>query len=146
MQTDSPRSSAVPFVSLERRPQQDQIFRQLLDAAPDAVVVVDPHGRIVFANSKTEQLFGYERDALLGETAEIRPWLQSFTLGAPRYTPYHVKEQIRAVEDLGLTSWILWNASGRYDPGSFRPEPRGGAEVGQSPRRARQDSLAARSR
>jgi hypothetical protein len=88
---------------------------------------------------------GIRRSAPLGQTAEIRPWLQSFTLGAPRYTPYHVKEQIRAVEDLGLRSWILWNASGRYDAGSFRPEPRGGARVGRvTPRRVRSDSLGAR--
>lgn len=85
---------------------------------------------------------GIRRSAPLGQTAEIRPWLQAFTLGAPRYTPYHVKEQIRAVEDLGLTSWILWNASGRYDPGSFRPEPRVGAQVGRVTRRARGETAA----
>ena len=90
---------------------------------------------------------GIRRSAPLGQTAEIRPWLQAFTLGAPRYTPYHVKEQIRAVEDLGLTSWILWNASGRYDAGSFRPDVRGGAQVGRaSSRRARVDSAGLGSR
>jgi hypothetical protein len=28
-------------------------------------------------------------------TAEIRPYLQAFTLGRPRYTPFHVREQVR---------------------------------------------------
>ena len=83
---------------------------------------------------------GIKRSAPLGQTAEIRPWLQAFTLGAPRYTGFHVKEQIRAVEDLGLSSWILWNARGVYDPTSFRPEPRAGAQVGRVPRRARGDT------
>jgi hypothetical protein len=78
---------------------------------------------------------GIKRSAPLGQTAEIRPWLQAFTLGAPRYTGFHVKEQIRAVEDLGLTSWILWNARGVYDPGSFRPEAAAGAQMGRVPRR-----------
>ena len=64
---------------------------------------------------------GMARSRPLGRTAEIRPYLQAFTLGAPRYTPYHVREQIRAVEDLGVTSWVLWNAAGHYDPGIFRP-------------------------
>ncbi|HEV8123581.1 MAG TPA: putative glycoside hydrolase [Gemmatimonadales bacterium] len=64
---------------------------------------------------------GIQRAAPLGKTAEIRPWLQAFTLGAPRYTAFHVKEQIRAVEDLGLKSWVLWNARSYYDAAAFRP-------------------------
>ena len=64
---------------------------------------------------------GMTRAAPLGKTAEIRPWLQAFTLGAPRYTAFHVKEQIRAVEDLGLKSWVLWNARSAYDADAFRP-------------------------
>jgi hypothetical protein len=80
---------------------------------------------------------GIKRSAPLGKTAEIRPWLQAFTLGAPRYTGYHVKEQIRAVEDLGLTSWILWNPRGVYDPGSFRPEIPVTAQVSPRPPAAR---------
>jgi hypothetical protein len=76
---------------------------------------------------------GMKRSAPLGKTAEIRPWLQAFTLGAPRYTPYHVKEQIRAVEELGIQSWILWNPRGVYDPGSFRPELRAPMQVGEVP-------------
>ncbi len=75
---------------------------------------------------------GIKRSEPLGKTAEIRPWLQAFTLGAPHYTPYHVKEQIRAVEDLGIHSWVLWNPRGVYDPGSFRPEPKSG-ELARQP-------------
>lgn len=62
------------------------------------------------------------RSAPLGETAEIRPYLQAFTLGRPRYTPDMVREQIRAAEELGLDSWVLWNPRSAYDPGIFRPE------------------------
>lgn len=58
-----------------------------------------------------------------GPTAEIRPFLQAFTLGQPRYTPWHVQEQIRATEELGLASWILWNPRGVYDPAIFRRAP-----------------------
>jgi PAS domain S-box-containing protein len=46
-------------------------FRQLLDAAPDAIVVVDQEGRIVLVNVQTERLFGYGRDELLGQAVEI---------------------------------------------------------------------------
>jgi len=61
-----------------------------------------------------------KRSAPLGQTAEIRPYLQAFTLGQPRYTPAQVREQIRAAEELGIKSWVLWNPRSAYDPGIFR--------------------------
>lgn len=67
------------------------------------------------------------RSAALGATAEIRPYLQAFTLGPPRYTPAMVREQIRAAEELGLDSWVLWNPRSAYDAGIFRPEVAVGA-------------------
>ncbi|HVH10407.1 MAG TPA: putative glycoside hydrolase [Gemmatimonadales bacterium] len=56
--------------------------------------------------------------------AEIRPFLQAFTLGRrrPRYTPFEIREQIRATEDLGITSWVLWNPRSVYQRGSLRPK------------------------
>ena len=45
--------------------------KQLLDAAPDAMVVVDAAGDIVLVNRQTEFLFGYLRDQLLGERVEV---------------------------------------------------------------------------
>ena len=51
-------------------PKVDTIFRSLLEAAPDAIVVVDTHGRIVFVNARTEILFGYGREQLLGQSVE----------------------------------------------------------------------------
>ena len=43
----------------------------LVDAAPDAIVIADGEGRLVFVNSEAERLFGYARAELLGETVEI---------------------------------------------------------------------------
>jgi PAS domain S-box-containing protein len=45
-------------------------FRGVLDAAPDAIVLVDTSGRIALVNSEAERLFGYARDELLGEFVE----------------------------------------------------------------------------
>jgi two-component system cell cycle sensor histidine kinase/response regulator CckA len=46
-------------------------YRPLLDAAPDAIVVVDQSGKIVLVNSQAETLFGYGQGELLGQPAEI---------------------------------------------------------------------------
>ncbi len=35
--------------------------------------------------------------------------------------PSEVREQIRAAEELGIDSWVLWNPRSAYDPGIFRP-------------------------
>lgn len=46
-------------------------YRGLLEAAPDAMVIVDRRGRIVLVNAQTEQLFGYSREELLDKPVEI---------------------------------------------------------------------------
>ncbi len=49
---------------------------------------------------------------------KLRPWLQAFDLGAV-YTPEMVRKQIQATYDVGLTSWMLWNAASVYDKGAL---------------------------
>jgi PAS domain S-box-containing protein len=46
-------------------------FRELLEAAPDAMVVVDRQGRIVLVNAQMKTIFGYAREELLGQTMEM---------------------------------------------------------------------------
>jgi len=49
----------------------DRYLRALLDAAPDAMVITDHHGAIIFVNAQTETLFGYGREELVGKPVEI---------------------------------------------------------------------------
>jgi len=44
---------------------------ELLEHAPDAMMASDTQGRIVFANSKIEALFGYAPDELIGQRVEL---------------------------------------------------------------------------
>lgn len=50
----------------EMRRKNEQLFRGLLESAPDALVVVDTRGRVQVVNARTEELFGYSRQQLLG--------------------------------------------------------------------------------
>ncbi|MGW1956102.1 SpoIIE family protein phosphatase [Streptomyces sp. NPDC001920] len=62
-------SAAVRDVS-ERKAAEER-FRALLEAAPDAMVIVDDKGTIKLVNAQTEALFGYRRDELLGRPVEL---------------------------------------------------------------------------
>jgi len=46
-------------------------FRNLLESAPDGIVVVDESGTIVIVNSQAEKMFGYSRDEMIGKRVEM---------------------------------------------------------------------------
>lgn len=58
--------------------------------------------------------------ALFGTSTAIqksRPWLQDFSIYGVIYNAPEVKAQIKALSDLGIDSFLLWNASNRYTAG-----------------------------
>jgi PAS domain S-box-containing protein len=61
--------------------RSDRMFRALLEAAPDAMVIIESNGKIVLVNSQTEKLFGYARHEIVGQPVE--------TLMAQRYRSGH---------------------------------------------------------
>ncbi|MCX5127002.1 PAS domain S-box protein [Streptomyces sp. NBC_00347] len=62
-------SAAVRDVS--ERKEAEALFRALLEAAPDAMVIVDDRGTIQLVNAQTEALFGHSRADLLGRPVEV---------------------------------------------------------------------------
>src|SRR5262245_42508605 len=61
---------AMPQVALQTDAPETP-FQALLESAPDAMVIVDESGQIVLVNHQTEQLFGYDRAALIGQMVEV---------------------------------------------------------------------------
>lgn len=48
----------------------EERFRQIGEAIPDAMIMVNKMGKIVLANAQVEKVFGYTRDEILGHVVE----------------------------------------------------------------------------
>jgi PAS domain S-box-containing protein len=71
LETEEGMLVASAIRDVTARKYADDKFRGLLEAAPDAIVIVDRYGRIALVNAQTEKLFGFERQELLGQFVEI---------------------------------------------------------------------------
>jgi PAS domain S-box-containing protein len=46
-------------------------FKNILESAPDAMVIIDHHGKITIVNGQAERMFGYARQDMLGKEIEM---------------------------------------------------------------------------
>ena len=72
-------------------------FRHLLDSAPDAMVIIDEQGKIAIVNAQAEEMFGYEREEMLGRTIEMllpdRLHMQTQGASARVFSPVHASDR-----------------------------------------------------
>jgi len=86
--------SAIVDISL--RNQLEERFRRVVEAAPNAMVMIRQNGVIEMVNAQAELVFGYPRAELLGQPVEMlvperfrhhHPALRSAVFGDPRSRP-----------------------------------------------------------
>ncbi len=62
-------SSITRDISVQRALQKR--FETAVESSPAALLMIDQHGQITMLNSQCEQLFGYARDEMLGQTVDM---------------------------------------------------------------------------
>ena len=82
--------------------------------------MADPNGH-PYEIVREALVSGLRRSEAVEGAGVIRPWLQDFTLGSPRYEAPEVRAQIQATYDAGIDEWLLWNASSRYTEAALEP-------------------------
>ncbi|HEV2280554.1 MAG TPA: PAS domain S-box protein [Acidobacteriaceae bacterium] len=71
LETNVDMSERQKRLALEEQTRLERRFRQLLEAAPDAIVEVAEDGTIVLVNRIAEAMFGYERHELVGKSVDM---------------------------------------------------------------------------
>jgi PAS domain S-box-containing protein len=71
--------------------ESEQMLRGMFESAPDTVVVVDHHGRIVRVNAQVQSMFGYSQQELVGKPVEaLMP--ERFRVGHARHRDAYLAE------------------------------------------------------
>jgi PAS domain S-box-containing protein len=100
MQTNNPNPPSGPGAA-SRKDLEDYLQRHekllpaLLDSAAQAILSVDRSGRIVLANARTEEMFGYSRRELIGEPIESLLPESSREAHVKHRTDYIAKPRVR---------------------------------------------------
>jgi len=78
MENDQPVTLRGLMVDITAQKQAEEIihlneerFKNLLESAPDAIVITDQKGMIVQVNAQVEKLFDYQREELIGQSVEL---------------------------------------------------------------------------
>ncbi|HSR28937.1 MAG TPA: histidine kinase N-terminal 7TM domain-containing protein [Anaerolineae bacterium] len=83
------------FTDLTQRKQAERRFQELLESAPDAMVIVNEEGRIILVNAQTERVFGFPRDELLDEHIQILLPLRFHGSHLEHMVGYYLEPRVR---------------------------------------------------
>jgi PAS domain S-box-containing protein len=115
---DGPNSIALVVDLTEQRKAQELVrhlreertanalFRELLEAAPDAMVIADDRGLIALVNAQALKLFGYAREEMIGQPAAMLVPQRALAEHRSRWQRYYGDARLRrmgeAMELVGL--------------------------------------------
>ena len=71
IETDEGPMVLSAIVDISSRKRLEERFRQVVESAPNAMVMIGPAGKIEMVNAQAERLFGYDRAEMLGQAIEM---------------------------------------------------------------------------
>jgi PAS domain S-box-containing protein len=96
IETDEGGMVLSAIVDISARKQLEERFRQVVESAPNAMVMIDQRGMIEMVNTQAERVFGYDRTEMLGQPVEMlvperfrpnHPSLRGSFFGRPQSRP-----------------------------------------------------------
>jgi PAS domain S-box-containing protein len=98
LETEGGRLVTAAIRDITERRTAEAKFRALLEAAPDAMIVVDADGSISLVNAQTESTFGYSREELVGRSIEslVDERFEDGTFGDPDARPRGTRLDLHA--------------------------------------------------
>jgi PAS domain S-box-containing protein len=84
-----------PLLLVDELFQGGETVRTLLESLAEGLVVVDSSGTIVLVNSRTEEMFGYSREQLLGQSLDTLLPEQSIEIHAKHVKDYFGHPRVR---------------------------------------------------
>lgn len=132
---DSNMKTSADLFGMVTTAQDDMGIGQLLENALPYFDYISPmvypsHYPATFEGFKEPEAHPYEVVRFAMQSAvnrannastspsKLRPWLQDFGLRVD-YGANEVRAQIKATNDVGLSSWLLWSASNKYTKGAL---------------------------
>ncbi len=104
--------------------QSERKFKNLIESAPDAMVIVNGKGVITLVNNQTEKLFGYSKDELEGQKVEV--------LMPEKFVGSHIKLR----EEFSENSKTRYMGEGRQLTGKRKDGSEFNIEIALSPIKA----------
>lgn len=71
MMTDDGPKVLSAIIDLSTRKRQEDRLRQVIESAPNAMVMINAHGTIEMVNAQAERVFGYTRDEMINHAVEL---------------------------------------------------------------------------